>query len=74
MIIQISLNKFHKPSEISLKNPKIDIEFSALPFKIGVIGDKGTVRFILDHQREKKESETARIKNEKRKHSEPILS
>ncbi|KTW30613.1 hypothetical protein T552_00329 [Pneumocystis carinii B80] len=64
MIIQISLNKFHKPSEISLKNTMADIEFLALPFRIGIIGDKGTVRFILDHQREKKESEAAKIKNE----------
>ncbi|KAG4305175.1 hypothetical protein PORY_001345 [Pneumocystis oryctolagi] len=66
MIIQISLNKFHKPSEISLKNAATDIEFSALPFRIGIIGDKGTVRFILDHQREKKESEATKIKNTKK--------
>ncbi|KAG5440290.1 hypothetical protein PCANB_001860 [Pneumocystis canis] len=66
MIIQISLNKFHKPSEISLKNAETDTGFSALPFRIGIIGDKGTVRFILDHQREKKESETAKIKDTKK--------
>lgn len=63
MIIKISLNKFHKPSELSQN--LVDIEFSALPFRIGIIGDKGTVRFILDHQREKKESEAAELKAKK---------
>ncbi|KAG5520053.1 hypothetical protein PMAC_001129 [Pneumocystis sp. 'macacae'] len=66
MIIQISLNKFHKSSEISLKNATTDIEFSSLPFRIGIISDKGTVRFILDHQREKNESETSKTKNAKK--------
>ncbi|KTW32012.1 uncharacterized protein T551_00694 [Pneumocystis jirovecii RU7] len=66
MIIQISLNKFHKSSEISLKDTTTNVEFSALPFRIGIISDKGTVRFILDHQREKNESEASKTKNTKK--------